>query len=50
LPPLTSFHLVQALNLTYDDAILEIGSGFGTTTSILNQFSQNIDCIETSKK
>ena len=50
LPPLTSFHLVQALNLTYDDAILEIGSGFGTTTSILNHFSQNIDCIETSKK
>jgi protein-L-isoaspartate(D-aspartate) O-methyltransferase len=50
LPPLTSFHLVQALNPSYNDNILEIGSGFGTTTSILNQFTNNIDCIESSEE
>ena len=31
-----------------DESILEIGSGFGTSTSIINQFSSNIDCIESS--
>ena len=50
LPPLTSFHLVQALNPSYHNNILEIGSGFGTTTSILNQFTNNIDCIESSEE
>jgi protein-L-isoaspartate(D-aspartate) O-methyltransferase len=50
LPPLTSFHLVQALNPSNFDNILEIGSGFGTTTSILNQFTNNIDCIESSEE
>ena len=28
--------------------VLEIGSGFGTSTSIINKFSSNIDCIESS--
>ncbi len=50
LPPLTSFHLLQALEPIIDDNILEIGSGFGTTTSILSQFTSNIECIETSNK
>ena len=31
-----------------DENILEIGSGFGTSTSIINKFSSNIDCIESS--
>ena len=48
LPPLTAFHLVQALNINDNDFVLEIGSGFGTTTSILNKFTSYIDCIETS--
>ena len=50
LPPLTSFHLVQALDINESDYILEVGSGFGTTTSIINQFTSNIDCIESSKE
>ena len=49
LPPLTSFHLVQALNLFIDDNVLEVGSGVGTTTSILNRFCKSVDCIESSK-
>ena len=49
LPPLTSFHLVQALGEIDNTKILEVGSGFGTTTSILSKFTQKIDCIETSK-
>lgn len=49
LPPLTSFHLVQALGGIDNTKILEVGSGFGTTTSILSKFTQKIDCIETSK-
>ena len=48
LPPLTSFHLVQALEINKNDYVLEVGSGFGTTTSIINQFTTNIDCIESS--
>ena len=48
LPPLTSFHLLQALGEIDDDNILEIGSGFGASTSIINKFSSNIDCIESS--
>ena len=48
LPPLTSFHLLQALGEIDDESILEIGSGFGTSTSIINKFSSNIDCIESS--
>ena len=48
LPPLTSFHLLQALGEIDDENILEIGSGFGTSTSIINKFSSNIDCIESS--
>ena len=32
LPPLTSFHLLQALGEIDDESILEIGSGFGTST------------------
>ncbi len=50
LPPLTSFHLLQSLGTIIDDCILEIGSGFGTTTSILSQFTSKIDCIESSEK
>ena len=50
LPPLTSFHLVQALDINESDYVLEVGSGFGTTTSIINQFTSNIDCIESSKE
>ena len=50
LPPLTSFHLVQALGEINNDHILEIGSGFGTSTSIMSEFSSNIDCVETSKQ
>ena len=50
LPPLTSFHLVQALGEVNNDHILEIGSGFGTSTSIMSEFSSNIDCVETSKQ
>jgi len=49
LPPLTSFHLVQSLGMIDNTKILEVGSGFGTTTSILSKFTQKIDCIETSK-
>ena len=48
LPPLTAFHLVQALEINENDYVLEVGSGFGTTTSIINQFTSMIDCIETS--
>ena len=48
LPPLTAFHLVQALEINENDYVLEVGSGFGTTTSIINQFTSAIDCIETS--
>ena len=48
LPPLTAFHLVQALEINENDYVLEVGSGFGTTTSIINQFTSVIDCIETS--
>ena len=48
LPPLTAFHLVQALEINENDYVLEVGSGFGTTTSIINQFTSLIDCIETS--
>ena len=48
LPPLTAFHLVQALKINENDYVLEVGSGFGTTTSIINQFTSMIDCIETS--
>jgi len=50
LPPLTSFHLVQALGEIKNENILEIGSGFGTSTSIISKFSTNIDCIETSQQ
>jgi len=50
LPPLTSFHLVQALGGIENKKLLEIGSGFGTTTSILSKFTQKIDCIENSKE
>ena len=50
LPPLTSFHLVQALGEINNDHILEIGSGFGTSTSIMSEFSSNIDCVETSNQ
>ena len=50
LPPLTSFHLLQALGEIDDENILEIGSGFGTSTSIISKFSTNIDCIETSQQ
>ena len=50
LPPLTSFHLLQALGEIDDESILEIGSGFGTSTSIINKFSSNIDCIESSSQ
>ena len=50
LPPLTSFHLLQALGEIDDENILEIGSGFGTSTSIINKFSSNIDCIESSSQ
>ena len=50
LPPLTSFHLVQALGEINNDNILEIGSGFGTSTSIMSKFSSNIDCVEISKQ
>ena len=32
------------------DHVLEIGSGFGTSTSIMSEFSSNIDCVETSKQ
>ena len=48
LPPLTAFHLAQALEINENDYVLEVGSGFGTTTSIINQFTSMIDCIETS--
>jgi protein-L-isoaspartate(D-aspartate) O-methyltransferase len=48
LPPLTAFHLAQSLEITESDYVLEIGSGFGTTTSIINQFTSSIDCIESS--
>jgi len=48
LPPLTAFHLAQAMEINNNDYLLEIGSGFGTTTSILNQFTSSIDCIESS--
>ena len=48
LPPLTAFHLVQTLEINENDYVLEVGSGFGTTTSIINQFTSMIDCIETS--
>ena len=48
LPPLTAFHLAQALEINENDYVLEVGSGFGTTTSIINQFTSVIDCIETS--
>jgi len=50
LPPLTSFHLVQALGEIKNENILEIGSGFGTSTSIISKFSTNIDCIESSQQ
>jgi len=50
LPPLTSFHLVQALGEIKNENILEIGSGFGTSTSIISKFLANIDCIETSQQ
>ena len=50
LPPLTSFHLVQALGEIKNENILEIGSGFGTSTSIISKFSTSIDCIETSQQ
>lgn len=49
LPPLTSSHLVQCLDLTKDDKVLEIGSGIGTITSIINQYTNSIDCIESSE-
>jgi protein-L-isoaspartate(D-aspartate) O-methyltransferase len=48
LPPLTSSHLVQCLDLTTEDKVLEIGSGIGTITSIINQYTNSIDCIESS--
>jgi len=50
LPPLTAFHLAQALEINKDDHVLEIGSGFGTTTSIINQFTSHVDCIESSEE
>jgi protein-L-isoaspartate(D-aspartate) O-methyltransferase len=49
LPPLTSSHLVQCLELNSDDKVLEVGSGIGTITSILNQYTTSIDCIESSE-
>jgi len=49
LPPLTSSHLVQCLDLNSDDNVLEIGSGIGTITSIINQYTTTIDCIESSE-
>ena len=49
LPPLTSSHLVQCLDLTKEDKVLEIGSGIGTITSIINQYTNSIDCIESSE-
>ena len=50
LPPLTAFHLAQALEISPKDNVLEIGSGFGTTTSIINKFTSHIDCIESSEQ
>ena len=49
LPPLTSSHLVQCLDLTKEDKVLEIGYGIGTITSIINQYTNSIDCIESSE-
>ena len=49
LPPLTSSHLVQCLDLKSDDNVLEVGSGIGTITSIINQYTTSIDCIESSE-
>jgi protein-L-isoaspartate O-methyltransferase len=41
--------LVQCLNLKSDDKVLEVGSGIGTITSIINQYTTSIDCIESSE-
>ena len=49
MPPLTSSHLVQCLDLKSDDKVLEVGSGIGTITSIINQYTTSIDCIESSE-
>ena len=49
LPPLTSSHLVQCLDLKSDDKVLEVGSGIGTITSIIIQYTTSIDCIESSE-
>ena len=37
------------MDLKSDDNVLEVGSGIGTITSIINQYTTSIDCIESSE-
>ena len=41
--------MVQWIDLKNDDNVLEVGSGIGTITSIINQYTTSIDCIESSE-
>tara|TARA_X000000368_G_C23050596_1_gene721231 strand:+ start:470 stop:1132 length:663 start_codon:yes stop_codon:yes gene_type:complete len=49
LPPLTSAHLIQALENINNTEVLEIGSCIGLSTAVLSKLSKKVDCIETSE-